>query len=965
MKRIFLTSLSLLLVLFATPFYAQSAKDEAKLVERLQDYFRKYKPKGIRLTQNPRMLDYQLDNNARTLTITADEFFAAQEFTPEITENIYKKVKGELPKVYRNYQITIITNGMSIEELIPNRLSKNADKSRLWGDINYDGEPWVKNISYPVKLTHGLQGRHLSLWASHGRYYDQKRGYWRWQRPKLFGTTEDLFTQTIVVPYLIPMLEQAGAIVFTPRERDWQKEEIIVDNDGSKRNYIEVTTHGRWEQTALPGFSWHSGTYSDGENPFEAGSVRMTKTTNSESRYNQAIYQPDFRKAGRYAVYVSYQTLPNSVDDVLYTVWHRGERTQFHVNQQMGGSTWVYLGTFDFDAGYNEFNRVTVSNQSSHHGVITTDAVRFGGGMGNIERFGTISGMPRALEGARYTAQWAGMPYPVYSSKGGVDDYADDINARSLMTNLLGGGSCYMPTIEGRKVPIELSLAIHSDAGYARDGVGLIGSLSICTTGFNDGKLNAGISRMASRDFADALLGNELLDIKYKYGNWNRRELFDRNYSETRLPEVPSAILETMSHQNFPDMRYGQDPNFRFTLARSIYKTILRYVNDQHGTPFVVAPLAPDNFNIEFKNGNEIRLSWNAVNDPQEPTSAPNGYLLYTAIGEADFDNGTYIRSKNSYDMKLEPGLLYHFKVAAVNRGGQSFPTEVLSAYYNPFAKKNILIVNGFHRVSSPAIRNNAEEQGFDLNEDPGITYGPTYGWSGQQQNFDRSQMGIEDGGLGYSGEELTGMLIAGNDFNYVKTHAEAIVAARNYNIISCSSEALETAKIQLKNIDAIDLILGLERNDGHSLNYYKTFTSSMQHTLQAFTKRGGALLVSGAYIGSDMTNESEKQFLTNILKCQYGGKSLANTDQIIGLGISFPYWKELNEEHYAATSADILHPVRPAYTAMQYADGYGAAVAYKGSDYRAFVMGFPFECIKDGQKRSSIMQGLLNYLLK
>ncbi len=965
MKRILLTTLSLLLVLFATPFYAQSAKDEAKLVERLQDYFRKYKPKGIRLTQNPRMLDYQLDNNARTLTITADEFFAAQEFTPEITENIYKKVKGELPKVYRNYQITIITNGMSIEELIPNRLSKNADKSRLWGDINYNGEPWVKNISYPVKFTHGLQGRHLSLWASHGRYYDQKRGYWRWQRPKLFGTTEDLFTQTIVVPYLIPMLEQAGAIVFTPRERDWQKEEIIVDNDGSKRNYIEVTTHGRWEQTALPGFSWHSGTYSDGENPFEAGSVRMTKTTNSESRYNQAIYQPDFRKAGRYAVYVSYQTLPNSVDDVLYTVWHRGERTQFHVNQQMGGSTWVYLGTFDFDAGYNEFNRVTVSNQSSHHGVITTDAVRFGGGMGNIERFGTISGMPRALEGARYTAQWAGMPYPVYSSKGGVDDYADDINVRSLMTNLLGGGSCYMPTIEGRKVPIELSLAIHSDAGYARDGEGLIGSLSICTTGFNDGKLNAGISRMASRDFADALLGNELLDIKYKYGKWNRRELFDRNYSETRLPEVPSAILETMSHQNFPDMRYGQDPNFRFTLARSIYKTILRYVNDQHGTPFVVAPLAPDNFNIEFKNGNEIRLSWNAVNDPQEPTSAPNGYLLYTAIGEADFDNGTYIRSKNSYDMKLEPGLLYHFKVAAVNRGGQSFPTEVLSAYYNPLAKKNILIVNGFHRVSSPAIRNNAEEQGFDLNEDPGITYGPTYGWSGQQQNFDRSQMGIEDGGLGYCGEELTGMLLAGNDFNYVKTHAEAIVAARDYNIISCSSEALETAKVQLKNIDAIDLILGLERNDGHSLNYYKTFTSSMQHTLQAFTKRGGALLVSGAYIGSDMTNESEKQFLTNILKCQYGGKSLANTDQIIGLGISFPYWKKLNEEHYAATSADILHPVRPAYTAMQYADGYGAAVAYKGSDYRAFVMGFPFECIKDGQKRSSIMQGLLNYLLK
>lgn len=138
-----------------------------------------------------------------------------------------------------------------------------------------------------------------------------------------------------------------------------------------------------------------------------------------------------------------------------------------------------------------------------------------------------------------------------------------------------------------------------------------------------------------------------------------------------------------------------------------------------------------------------------------------------------------------------------------------------------------------------------------------------------------------------------------------------------------------------------------------------------MQHTLQAFTKGGGALLVSGAYIGSDMTNNDERQFLANTLKCEYAGRSLAETDQVIGLGTNFQYWKELNEEHYAATSTDILQPVGPAYTAMQYADGFTAAVAYKGPDYSVFVMGFPFECIKNGQKRSSIMQGLLNYLIK
>ena len=950
-------------LLAAMALGAQTAKDEAKLAERLNTYFAKYKPKGTRLTQQPRMLGYQLDHQAKTLVITADEFFACQEFTPEITEHIYKKIKGELPKPFRDYQITVETNGMCIDELIPNRLSQNADKSRLWGDIDYDGEPWVKNISIPFKVTHGLQNRHLSLWASHGRFYDVAKGYWRWQRPKLFGTTEDLYTQTIVVPYLIPMLEKAGAIVFTPRERDWQKEEVIVDNDGSKSYYIEATKGDKWRTTAEPGFAYHTGTYTDGENPFIAGSARMVKTTTSKSKYSLATYQPRFQKAGRYAVYVSYQTFENSVKDALYTVWHKGERTQFRVNQQMGGGTWVYLGTFDFDAGYSEFNRVTISNQSDEKGIVTTDAVRFGGGMGNIERDGETSKMPRALEGARYWAQWAGMPYQIYSGREGTNDYADDINVRSMMTNLLGGGSCYMPTLAGRGVPIELALAIHSDAGYAKDGQGLIGSLSICTTKFNNGKLNAGISRMASRDFADALLSNQTLDLKYKYGQWHRRELFDRNYSETRLPEVPSAILETMSHQNFPDMRYGQDPNFRFTLARSIYKTILRYVNDQHGRPFIVSPLAPNHFRIALK-GNVARLNWEAVNDPQEATAKPTGYIVYTAVGKADFDNGIYVRSKTEHEVEMEPGLVYHFKVAAVNRGGESFTTEVLSACYEPKATKTVLIVNGFHRLSSPAIRNTESEQGFDLNEDPGVTYGPTFGWSGRQVNYSRAEMGIENGGLGSTGDELAGMLIAGNDFNYVTTHAQAIATAKRYNIVSCSSEAVEKGEVNLTDYDAVDLLLGLERNDGHSVKEYKTFTTAMQKALERYANHSGAMLVSGAYIGTDMSSAEERQFLKTTLKSSWGGRSQTTDGMVKGLGTEMAYWKALNEEHYAATSTDILQPVKPAYTAMQYTDGYGAAVAYQGS-CKLFVMGFPFECIKGEQKQATIMRGIMNFLLK
>lgn len=961
------TSIAMALLMAAAGF-AQTAEQERKMAQKLEAYFAKYKPKKQELAQAPKMLSYKVDNNKKTLVINADGTFAAQEFSEETTADIYKRVRKAIPKPYRKYAITIITNGMAIEDLVPHRIIRKPGKINLWGDIDYDGKPWVSNASSPIEPTHGLQNRHISLWASHGRYFDSDKGKWKWQRPKLFGTTEDLFTPTIVIPYLIPMLENAGAIVFTPRERDMQKHEVIVDNDDRQQGtrYIEVNSKHEWHNTGDKGFASHNGTYTDGENPFVAGTARMAQATGSKKRYSIISYQPNFPAEGRYAVYVSYQTLENSVDDARYTVWHKGEKTEFRVNQQMGGGTWVYLGTFDFDAGSDEFNRVVLTNQSSRRGVVTADAVRFGGGMGNIERGGQTSGLPRSMEGARYYAQWAGMPYTVYSSRNGTNDYADDINVRSFMTNYLGGGSCYMPTTDGKKVPFELSLAIHSDAGYAKDGVGLIGSLAICTTRFNGGRLNAGISRLASRDLAEALLTNTTRDLQYKYGSWSKRDLLDKNYSETRVPGVPSAILETMSHQNFPDMRYGQDPNFKFTLARSIYKTILRYISEQHGRPYAVTPLTPQNFSIEVSGKGEATLRWQPVDDPQEATSHPTGYIVYTSYGHSDFDNGTYIRGKNSHTVKLDPGVLYSFRVAAVTRGGKSFPTEVLCAMYNPGAEKSILIVNGFQRLASPAVRDNAEEQGFDFDADPGVTLGSTGGWVGRQVRFDRDKMGIEDeSGLGWSNDDFSGMVMAGNDMDYVRCHAEAIMANKRYNIASCSDEAVESGSVNLSHYQMVDLILGLERNDGHSLKYYKTFSTMMQSQLKDYTARGGAVLASGAYMGSDMQKPAEQQFLADILKFQYTGNSRTRGGSVYGLSTTMQIYDTLNEQHYCVASPEVLRPIWPAFAAMRYPDGHDAGVAYRGADYRSFAMGFPLECIKDAEKRQSIMQGILNFLLE
>lgn len=966
MVRNILVALFLASSSLATSVCAANRNTQARdnLGNILKTYVLQNRAKKVIFPSQPYLVSYNLDDRRRTLNVQLSPSFAAQDFTASSVRFYYKRLAKALPRPYNKYKLTIMAGGLPIEQLVAGSKCEKG-MPNAWGKTEYEGAPWVMNDSRPYFVSHGLFDRHLSLWASHGRYYDGKKDRWKWQRPNLFGTTEDLFTQTIVIPYLIPMLENAGAVVFTPRERDWQKNEVIVDNGG--RGYVEDSGKETWKTAQEKGFAYHAGTYRDGENPFTQGTARAVKAT-KKADVSWASYQPNIPQGGKYAVYVSYQSLKNSVSDAQYIVMHKGQRTVFKVNQQMGGGTWVYLGTFDFDPGNNEFNRVVVTNSSSESGVVTTDAVRFGGGMGNIERGGSCSGMPRCLEGARYSAQWAGAPYSVYSSKNGSDDYGDDINVRSNMTNWLAGGSTYVPTLEGKKVPIELSLAVHSDAGYTTVNDSIIGSLAICTTSFNDGRLNSGVSRMVSHDFADSLLTGLQRDISGKYRKWTRRYLWDRNYSETRKPEVPSAIIETMSHQNFADMRRGLDPNFRFTLARSLYKTILRFVNGNHSVPSVVQPLPVSNFRIERNSSGGLRLSWIAEKDEQEPTAVPTSYIVYTSEDGMGFDNGTVVYT-SSFDFEAKKGVNYCFKVTALNRGGESFPSETLAAYLSKSAHaKDILVVDGFSRLSGPAVVDDYSRQGFDLGSDIGVSYGLTAGWNGRQQCFDKSRAGSEgEGSLGYCGDELAGRFIMGNNRDGSVCHVKDIAMSGAYNVVGCSLEALDNNLVKLDHYNLVDIAFGLQRNDGHSLVVYKTFSETLQSKLRSYAKSGGRILVSGAYVGSDMTQPHERSFMSDVLKTTFTGTDTnAGNNMVDGLGLSFDIIRQINDRHFAATSVDRIAACDGrSFAAMRYQDGSTAGVAYDGTDYKSFVMGYPYECINNVRTRQQVMKGLLGFLLK
>ena len=969
-----------LLTLLALP--QLSAQSQNKVVERrLKEYFRNYESPDVEVG-TCKLVRFQLTPQKKSLTIYANANFGYQPFRPETTEKIYSDLRKILPGPVNYYNITLLVGNRSIDDLIPNIYRKVKDETRLWSKDTRQGTPWVSNLSRPYTINEGLAGRHLAITPSHGRYYKNDEMRWKWQRPSLYCTREDLLSQSIVIPYLTPMLENAGAVVFSARERDRQPHDIIIDNDATADEcglYIEESHRKTKWESAATGFAIPQGMLRHGDNPFRKGSSRILRTASHEKgSEGAALWIPDIPERGYYAVYTTYQSYPSSIPDAEYLVLHAGGTTRIKVNQQMGGATWVYLGTFEFLQGHRDDQMVILTNRSSHNGVVSADAIRFGGGSAIISRGSSdtihTSRMPRYYEGARYQAQWAGFPVERYANYHGEKDYAEDINCRSLVTNYLLGGSVYCPDSAGLRVPIELVLGLHTDAGIREDDT-TIGTLGIYTTDYNNGRLGNGtLSRHTSRDLTDIVQTYISEDVKsLLHGNDSadtlaRRAMWDRNYSESRLPEVPSCIIELLSHQNFADMRYAHDPHFKFAASRAIYKGILRYTAQMHGTKYTVQPLPIHAFAIDFAGNDKVRLSWRVTPDTREPSAMPDGYILYTRTDDMGWDNGQRINS-TACEVTLEPGRMYSFKIAAINRGGESFPSEVLSAHIASQSQGKVLVVNGFQRIDGPAVINTAEHAGFDLLADPGVPYLGTTAYSGLQHEFDRSMTGYYDEAqqMGASGEELECTYMAGNTMDYAAVHGTSIRNA-GYSFVSCSRQAFEESIVKPDGFDVVDVFMGLQRHtDSSPLQHtpYLAVTPAMHTILSNYANQGGALMVSGSYLGEEsQANASTQALLRDVLHAEADGYISDWSEQgISGLGTTLEIPRWINPEHYPVTRPEVMKPTAGAFTPFAYEHSRrSAAVAYSGS-HRSILMGFPFEAIRSPRDRDLVMTSLLQFL--
>lgn len=851
--------------------------------------------------------------------------------------------------------------------------------------------PLVSYLDKKSNPTKGLQNRNLVIWNSHGWYYSHASKRWEWQRPRLFQTVEDLLPTSFMIPYLIPMLESAGATVFLPRERDIQKNEIILDFSTYINNPNnlpgKIIKSNSWQLNENSGFSINPNTYITTENPFENGACLEAISAPEDSGFIE--WTPNIPEQGEYSVYVSYQPGSNNASDVEYTINHSGGRTCVKLNQLIGGNTWTYIGTYRFNEGIDsKVGSVRISNKSSEiNRIISAGAVRFGGGMGNISRNGSTSGRRRFFEGARYYLQYLGMPDSVVYSFRNDDDYTDDYVSRAEYANYLNGaplGTSKSRDIKGLQIPIDLTLAFHTDAGITNSDSS-IGTLVIYSSQGIDSAENFpnGVSRFSNRDFADILQTEILKDIKYHFDkSWTQRELRNALYSEAVRPNMPGALLELLSHQNLFDMEFALDPRFKHYVSRAIYKAILKFLASSSNDEYVVSPLPIKQFRIEQTSNSSFKLFWTKTIDPLESTAEPRGYIVYTRLNNNGFDNGILTLNNFIEVTDIISDSIYSFKITAVNEGGESMPSEILSASISSRNKSKLLVVNAFDRIAAPRAIKTENFSGFVDEYDQGVPHGVDFGYVGSQYDFSPNSEFISNDmpGHGASNGNFETELILGNNFDFTYLHGKSLNNL-GYSFVSSSDEAVEDGLVELSDYNFIDFIFGEEKStqwvrpefDSLKGIQFTTFTEKMKSVISNYLNENGNIFLSGAYIASDpLLNRADSiknsNFIHNLLKYNIASPKASKNGRVESFStkLAFPKIKfntEFREDYYCVESPDGLIPMNGSIPILKYSENNIIAGTIYKNEYGVVALGFPFETIIGQQNRDEVMKKILELL--
>ena len=510
--------------------------------------------------------------------------------------------------------------------------------------------------------TGSLTGK--TVWLSPGHGWHNTGTGFTTQRGTTNEVVEDFGTIEGVNYYLQHYLANAGANVWSVRERDLNTNEVVVNNDAGAPGYTET---GTWADGSAAGFG---------------GTYRFASSNATESA--TAIFTPVIPQSGLYWVSTRFLAGANRAVDVSYKITHAGGTTTIKVNQEIHGEVWVYLGQFYFEAGGT--NRVVISNMSTDPGqAIIADAVRFGGGIGqspDCVNGGAASGKPRFEESARQYAQF--QSYPVCR---------EDVTVRPFFTEYELKKGLAADTANA------VFVSWHTNAG---------GGTGTETFSYNGGGASQPNITPGSEALRDSVQNQIIADIRAGYrSTWANRGPKTQNLGELReLRIIPGILVELAFHDLAADANDLKTPEFRRIAARAMYKGILKFFGTRDGSPKIVLPEEPTGVMARNIGGSQIKLQWKRPLTGGILGDSATAYRLYISTNGKGFADGIAVNDTN-YIFTGSPNKTYYFKVSATNPGGESFTSSVVAARTPGdavSAQAPYLIVDAFDRLDRSAM---------------------------------------------------------------------------------------------------------------------------------------------------------------------------------------------------------------------------------------------------------------------
>ena len=151
------------------------------------------------------------------------------------------------------------------------------------------------------------------------------------------------------------------------------------------------------------------------------------------------------------------------------------------------------------------------------------------------------------------------------------------------------------------------------------------------------------------------------------------------------------------------------------------------------------------------------------------------------------------------------------------------------------------------------------------------------------------------------------------------------------YSYVSTSVAALDS----IAGYDAVDVILGKQKTYimGNDTSFH-CMPANLQQALTHYLQHGGRLLLSGAYISSDMTSKEDKEFIKNQLHYEFRTTNASKTGKIrierLLTKDNYTFRTEPNDTMLHTENADGIFPAEGGVVVARYPEAnVAAAIGY------------------------------------